>query len=79
MTKEEALEGMKRHAEAILNLAKEIGVSDYIDMGIVDGHISIGNNPYSRHLEDGLGFDLHYNGKVWNDVFKFMTGRSSND
>lgn len=59
MTKEEAVEGIKRHAEAILAIAKEIGTEDYLSMAIVNGRISVDNQP--KHSgEDGLGIDLYY-------------------
>ena len=68
MNKEEAVEGIKRHAEAILNLAKAIGVDDYLSMAIVDGHVMIDNNPADRHTEDGVGVRLYYLDGEWEDL-----------
>ena len=68
MNKEEAVEGIKRHAEAILNLAKTIGVDDYLSMAIVDGHIMVNNRYYDTHSEDGLGFSFSYFDGEWCDI-----------
>lgn len=65
MNKEEVVEGIKRHLEAILNLTKEIGIDDYLNMAIVDSHISIDNNPTERHKDDGLGIRMHYCDEEW--------------
>lgn len=58
MSKEDGIEAIKRHLEAIDEIICEMGCPDYLDASIMDGHISI-NNDYTRmHKEDGLGFAL---------------------
>jgi hypothetical protein len=64
MTKEEGVEGIKRHTEAILNIAKEIGVADYLSIAIVRGNINVDNNPSDR--KDGLGINMYYCDEKWN-------------
>lgn len=78
MNREEAVEGIKRHAEAILNLAKEVGISDYVDVAVIDGSINLTNSPYSRHQEDGLGFDLYHRDGEWRDIFEIVLRNRSN-
>lgn len=44
MNKEEGIEAIKRHLEAIENIAKELGES-YLSLCILNDHISFSNGP----------------------------------
>ena len=68
MNKEEAIEGIKRHLEAILSLTKECGIDDYLNMAIVGGRIMLNNDYGETHAEDGLGVNLYYKDGEWSEV-----------
>lgn len=52
MTKEEGIEAIKRHLEAIENIAKELGSEDFFILSVQGEHLSFHNGPAENHAED---------------------------
>lgn len=52
MTKEEGIEAIKRHLEAIENIARELGTEDYFVLSVQGEHLSFHNGPKEMRPEE---------------------------
>ena len=52
MTKEEGIEAIKRHLEAIEAIAKELGTEDFLVLSIQGEHMSFHNGPKETRAEE---------------------------
>lgn len=52
MTREEGIEAIKHHLEAIESIAKELGTEDFLTLSVHGEHLSFHNGPFKGRAEE---------------------------